>query len=301
MTETDELLKERYALAYERIKEIRYEKAVTEPYSSFFSGEACFLTCLFEKYEELYGKNTCENAESDRTPDGIEEFYEELHSKAYEQSYGNPVYAASVFGEEYGTLFCWLYAEITGAAAFALGNRPEDLTVAAELFLEIYNGFIYEEIITKEQFLSIIYSYNYDYCAEFTEQYIDELAGIAAWPEVPGSLPTRSIDLCMPIAGMYEDGGKYAGYLKDHKYDCGLYLDDRLVTARLQALRNSLKNDKYSALRKQLADKLSGRKPQNAILNNAVGRLSAKNRKLLEKYLSESSQIIGRFVNGGEV
>ena len=190
---------------------------------------------------------------------------------------------------------------MTGAAAFAFGNRTEELTVAAELFLEIYSGFIYEEIITREQFLNIIYSYNHDYCADFTRQYLDELTGMAGRPKVAGSLPARSIDLGMPAAGLYADGGKYAAYLDDHKYDCGLYLDDRLVTARLQAIRNTLKSAGYSACRDKIADKLPDHMPGDAIIKAGGNCLSAKGKKLLEKYISESFRIVERFVNDGEV
>lgn len=301
MTETDELLKERYALAYERIKEIRSETAAPEPYRSFFSKEACLLTRLFDKYEEFCREHGCEDPGEDKVREGIEEFYAELLPGAYESSFGNPGYAVSILGEGYGRPFCWLYSEITGAAAFAFGNRAEDLTTAAELFLEIYSGFIYEEIITEEQFLNIIYSYNYDYCADFTRQYIDELAGTGGRTSVPGALPARSIDHCMPLAGKYADGGKYAAYLDDHKYDCGLYLDERLVTARLQAVQNTLKSAKYGDFRDRAACLLQENKYEDAVTEDAGSGLDKKSRKLLGKYISASRQIIERFVNSGEI
>ncbi|MBR6230743.1 MAG: hypothetical protein IKR00_02270 [Lachnospiraceae bacterium] len=298
MTETDELLQERYALAYERIKEIRSEEAAPEPYRSFFSREACFIAKLFEKYEDLCRKR--ENAGTARELNEAEEFYEELLPGAYESSFCDPRYAASALGEEYGRLFSWLSAEMTGAAAFALGNRAEDLTAAAELFLEIYSGFIYEEIITAEQLCNIIYSYNYDYCAEFTRQYIDELAGTDGRTAVPGSFPARSIDRSMPLAGKYAEGGKYAAFLDDHKYDCSLYLDERLVTARLQAVQNTLKRAGYGALRDRIAYILPENEQEEA-MRDAGSCLDKKSRKLLEKYISASCQIIERFVNSGEV
>ena len=40
----DELLMERYALAKERVSEIKEEKAVQEPYLDFFQKTAAFLT-----------------------------------------------------------------------------------------------------------------------------------------------------------------------------------------------------------------------------------------------------------------
>lgn len=301
MTVTDELLKEKYALAYERIKEIRSEETAPEPFRSFFSKEACFLTRLFEKYEELCREREFDNNVTDKANEETEVFYEELLPGAYENSFVNPGYAVRVLGEGYGRLFCWLSAEMTGAAAFAFEDRAEDLTTAAELFLEIYSGFIYEEIITEEQFRNIIYSYNYDYCAEFTRQYIDELTGMAGRTAAQGLIPARSIDRCMPLAGKYAEGGKYAAFLDDHKYDCGLYLDERLVTARLQAVQNTLKRDGYGHLRDRIACILPGKKPEEAMIKDAGSGLDKKDRKLLEKYISASCQIIERFVNSGDV
>lgn len=301
MTETDELLKERYALAYERIKEIRSEKAAPEPYRSFFSKEAGFLTRLFDKYEELRQEHECDNTGTDMVREGIEKFYEELLPGTYESSFGNPEYAVSVLGEEYGRLFCWLYTEMTGASVFAFGNRAEDLTTAAELFLEIYSGFIYEEIITEKQFLNIIYSYNYDYCAVFTRQYIEELTGADGRAGDSGPIPARSMDLCMPLAGKYAEGGKYAVYLDDHKYDCCFYLDDRLVTARLQAVQNTLKSAKYSALKDRIGRLLPENKYGDLITEDHGPGPDKKSRKLLERYISASRQIIERFANSGEI
>ena len=173
----DELLMERYALAKERVSEIKEEKAVQEPYLDFFQKTAAFLTknievmdgvVLLGEKEEPRKLTGAADLSMDEWKKLNQDLYEDILPENYGTSYGNPVYACEKLGE-YGKEFSFLYAELRGAVTYAYEKRLWDMTVLLELFLEVYVAFAQEELPAEEEFHGILNSYANDYCQDMVE------------------------------------------------------------------------------------------------------------------------------------
>ena len=173
----DELLMERYALAKERVSEIKEEKAVSEPYLDFFQKTAAFLTKNVEVMDGVVLPGAKEKPRKltgaadlsmDEWKKLNQDLYEDILPENYGTSYGNPVYACEKLGE-YGKEFSFLYAELRGAVTYAYEKRLWDMTVLLELFLEVYVAFAQEELPAEEEFRGILNSYANDYCQDMVE------------------------------------------------------------------------------------------------------------------------------------
>ncbi len=173
----DELLMERYALAKERVSEIKEEKAVPEPYLDFFQKTAAFLTKNIEVMDGVVLPGAKEKPRKltgaadlsmDEWKKLNQDLYEDILPENYGTSYGNPVYACEKLGE-YGKEFSFLYAELRGAVTYAYEKRLWDMTVLLELFLEVYVAFAQEELPAEEEFRGILNSYANDYCQDMVE------------------------------------------------------------------------------------------------------------------------------------
>ena len=168
---------ERYALAKERVCEIKEEKVVQMPYLDFFQKTAAFLeknigvmdgVVFFGENQEpkkLAGASDLSMAEWKKLNYDL---YQDILPENYGTSYGNPVYSCEKLGE-YGKDFSFLYAELRGATAYAFEKRLWDMTVLLELFLEVYGAFAQEEIPTEEELRRILNSYANDYCQDMVE------------------------------------------------------------------------------------------------------------------------------------
>ena len=159
----DELLMERYELAAARIKEIPNEEIAPEPFRSYFKEVAGFLTLttgIMEREEEpdLAGYRAENSA-----------LYSAVSPDHYETCWGNPDYAAEKLGE-YGALLSFLYAELRGCIGFAYEKDAGNMTVALELFLEVYCSFSGDELPGADEIKGILNSYVNDYCQDMVEQ-----------------------------------------------------------------------------------------------------------------------------------
>ena len=101
--------------------------------------------------------------------------YEELLPEHYDTCYGNPAYAVSMFGDGYGQLISFLYAELRGLIVYAYEGRLWDTLVLMELFLECYRMFEDEELPAVQSLRSVIYWYISDYSREMTEYRVREM------------------------------------------------------------------------------------------------------------------------------
>ena len=164
----DELLKERYDLAKDRIVEICTETTVKPDFLDFFQNMAAFLektAVILERDEEKF---SIEELQKENT-----ELYKELFPQNYTHCYGNPAYAEEKLGE-YGRAFTFLYAELRGAIAYAYEKKIWDYTVTAELFLEVYAAFENGELPSVKNVEDMLRSYVNDYCQDMMEQRIAE-------------------------------------------------------------------------------------------------------------------------------
>ena len=93
----DELAKERYDLAVERIREIREEKTVAEPYLDFFTKTAGFLEEMIRLRDRVEAvemkKLSLEELRRENT-----QCYQDILPENYPTSYASPDYAAKITG-----------------------------------------------------------------------------------------------------------------------------------------------------------------------------------------------------------
>ena len=172
--ELNEQAEERFLLVMERIAEIAEETDVPEKFDDYFKKTAAFLLQL---------KSVLEKAEADTLIDAsLTEcekrnavFYDDIKAENYGNSYGNPTYAVEKLGEEYGQILSALYAECRKRITDVYAAKKMNVTITAELFVEIYNYFEDKEGIDKTAIEQAIYWYFHDYSEIFIGDSVREL------------------------------------------------------------------------------------------------------------------------------
>ena len=162
----DEWMIERYELAKMRVSQIPGEQAVVQPYLDFFQKAADFLIKTIQIMDDK-GDGLSFEALKERN----QMLYQDISGDNYNVSYGNPSYAKKMLGE-YGKDFTFLYGELRGAIVYAHEKDLWEMTVALELFLEVYSAFDQEEIPEEKVVRRILYSYVNDYCQDMMEHHV---------------------------------------------------------------------------------------------------------------------------------
>ena len=166
--ESNELAAERFDLVMERIAEIARETDVPAVYDSYFKSTAAFLLKVAEilkkKETGALEKRSLEECKLDN-----EAMYQEVLEAQYETSFANPAYAVKELGEEFGQILSALLVNIRQCINDAFAGKKLNVTICAELFVEIYNHFEAEEI-DKKEVLQSLYWFHHDY----SEIYVGE-------------------------------------------------------------------------------------------------------------------------------
>lgn len=181
--ELNEQAAERFALMEERIAEIRTKAEAAEPFADYFEQTADFLMELAGLYRQnaagTLARETLEACEQIN-----ERLYEDIFPEVYEQSYANPEYAASVLGEDFGAALSLLTAHIRSCIGEVFRGNLLHLTIAMELFVEVYNAFevgsdgaVTEDgdvktLPSTKEIEQIFYWYFHDYSEIFYEESI---------------------------------------------------------------------------------------------------------------------------------
>ena len=169
--EDNSIIKERYECAIERIREIGQEKTVPAPFRDYFQKVADFILMIDSFAKE---KETILNGSLSVLQKWNQKLYQDILPEQYEESYGNPVYAADRLGKDYGQILSAVYAEIRGLIVYVFEDRLWDMTVICELFLEIYNDFEQDELPSPKAVRQIFYWYVSDYSDDMIERRIRE-------------------------------------------------------------------------------------------------------------------------------
>ncbi|TCL59004.1 thermophilic metalloprotease (M29) [Kineothrix alysoides] len=161
----DNLL-ERYELSLERIKELREDRSLEERYGKYFNKTASFLCEMVDTYEYVKS-GQLKRASLEELKEHNRKLYADVRPEAYETSYANPAYAVKEFGEEYGQLLSFLYAELRSLIVFTYEQDMFEMVIRMELFLEMYYAFYsaYEEKKEPvyEELRQIVYWFISDY------------------------------------------------------------------------------------------------------------------------------------------
>ena len=159
------MIDERYELAVGRIRQMMVEDTVEAPFREFFQKTAEFVLMIHEVMA-LIVDGTYKKLELAKLEEWNHRLYEDILPDAYGTSYGNPAYAVSQLGEEYGQLLSFLYTELRGCIAYAFEQKTEYLDILFELLIEIYNQFEAGEP-EADRIKESIYWYASDYCDVF--------------------------------------------------------------------------------------------------------------------------------------
>ena len=168
----DELMLERFMLMKERVLEIQEEELVKDPYRDFFRRTAAFITQMLQVYDKIQA-GWLDSASLEELEENNQAMYQDILPQNFEKSYGNPSYAQAMLGEEMGQLLSFLYTEIRGMIVFVYENRLFDMTVAMELFIQIYNLFE-EKTVSAKDVQDAIYWYVSDYSDEMVGHRVRE-------------------------------------------------------------------------------------------------------------------------------
>ena len=172
--ESNEQAEERFSLVMERIAEIAEETDVPEKFDDYFKKTAAFLLQL-KNVSEKAEKDTLKDASLTECEKQNAGFYDDIKAENYGKSYGNPTYAVEKLGEEYGQILSALYAECRKRITDVYAAKKMNVTITAELFVEIYNYFEDKEGIDKTAIEQAIYWYFHDYSEIFIEDSVREL------------------------------------------------------------------------------------------------------------------------------
>ena len=167
-----EEIRERYELAMERIRAMKQEKTVSAPFYAYFQKLADFILEM-DAYRASVEKGEPERLSLAELQEQNRRLYSDVAGGSYRESYANPTGAVEKLGEGYGQLLSFVYTELRGMIIWAVEGRLTDMTVTAELFIELYNAFE-EDTPSVENLKEILYWHMSDYCDVFIPDRIRE-------------------------------------------------------------------------------------------------------------------------------
>lgn len=167
-----EEIRERYELAMERIRAMKQEKTVSAPFYAYFQKLADFILEM-DAHRASVEKGEPERLSLAELQEQNRRLYSDVAGGSYRESYANPTGAVEKLGEGYGQLLSFVYTELRGMIIWAVEGRLTDMTVTAELFIELYNAFE-EDTPSVEKLKEILYWHMSDYCDVFIPDRIRE-------------------------------------------------------------------------------------------------------------------------------
>ncbi len=218
-------MQERFSLMRERISEIQKEELVKEPYRDFFRKTGDFILEICRIHDRIR-EGWLEKASMEELKENNHKMYEDILPEHYEESYGNPAYAQKILGRDFGQLLSFLYTEVRGMIVFAYEDRLFDMTVAMELFVQIYNLFEDPEVSSKDV-KDAIYWYVSDYS--------DEMAGHRVREGVDPSLDFAVRIICESDLTDLRYLYKYGEYVTENERAMAAFLNT-LTEKEIQAM-----------------------------------------------------------------
>ena len=189
LKEENESVSERYELAMERILTfLEGDTRIEEPYLDYF-----YKTAGFVKMMDELKKHVDTEDMRDASFEEMQEYNQTLYSDilsdsgTYEKSYGNPAYAVKKLGDDYGQMLCFLYAQLRGDIIYAVEQRLFDMTIHAELFVEVLC--LFEEGIPAVKELREVFYY---FVSDYADKTIDYRTA-----ELLDPLLTFAVDIVM--------------------------------------------------------------------------------------------------------
>lgn len=162
-TEEQELLNERFMLAFEKVNDIaKGNEKICDKYKDYFVKTADFIIQLYELMELLEAKEV-EKLPMEEMAVINQSLYSDILSENYGKSYGNPKYAVEVLGNDYGPILSMLYTQLRGMIAYTYEGKKEEFLIFAEVFIQVCCLFTGDEEPSVKEIKDIIYWFFYDY------------------------------------------------------------------------------------------------------------------------------------------
>lgn len=162
--EENERVMERYELAMQRIHTfLAGDTDIAEPFLDYFRRTAEFVVLMDELREKAVAKESKEMSFEEMREYNVKLYRDILEEGGnYQVSYANPAFAVKKLGQEMGQLLCFVYTEIRGGIIYAVEQRLFELTIHAELFVEILCLFE-SGVPEKKEISDAIYYFVSDY------------------------------------------------------------------------------------------------------------------------------------------
>ena len=140
-TDKNDLEKERYELALERISQIPGESICEKNIQAYFQNMADFVL-LMNRAWDIVESDTLRLMTMEELQTFNRELYADILPENYASSYGNPDYALDCLGESIGQKLSFLYTELRGMIPAAFEQNRFDMVIRMELLLEVYQAFV---------------------------------------------------------------------------------------------------------------------------------------------------------------
>ncbi len=164
-----EIIDERYELAVSRIKELNTEKLGRDEFDDYFQKVRLFIEMMDDTLSWSLAGGV-KNDSLDELKARNLALYEDILPENYDKSYGNPAYAVSKLGEEFGKILSSLYFEIRSMIPNVFEHNKFDMVIRMELFLEVYGAFSSAlsegKLPEYENIRQILYWFYSDYAEE---------------------------------------------------------------------------------------------------------------------------------------
>lgn len=164
LKEVNESVRERYELAMERIHMfLEGDTSIKDPYLDYFKQVAQFMVQMDELRTKVDIKDM-KDASFEEMQAYNQKLYEDVleEGEHYNNSYANPAFAVAKLGDGYGQLLSFLYTELRGDIIYAVEQRLFDMTIHAELFVEVLCMFE-DETPAEKELKKVIYFFVSDY------------------------------------------------------------------------------------------------------------------------------------------
>lgn len=177
--ESNELAEERMELATERISAIAAGAAdVPAVYQDYFCKTGTFLLKLAEICKQAE-QGELETISLEAAEQQNQELYADIRPEHYGESYANPAYAVEKLGKEFGNALSLLYAHFRSQIEHVYQGKKMHLTIAMELFVEVYNAMEQlaaqgehqeSDATVSHEVQQAVYWYFHDYSEVFVEE-----------------------------------------------------------------------------------------------------------------------------------
>jgi leucyl aminopeptidase (aminopeptidase T) len=167
-----EIIKERYDIAIQRIREISEDTQVSKKYIDYFKKVSVFILQLDTICVQAEN-NVLDTFSFARLKEQNYLLYSDVYKENYDISYANPAFAAEMLGDEYGGILCFLYKSLRDLIGNAYRRELNIITLWIELFIEIYNYFENEDELVYSYLRDTIYSFEKDNSEIFVDDMVD--------------------------------------------------------------------------------------------------------------------------------